>query len=125
MAEAHARGTGQPPVLLSLYEQAPGRGGPPQKPPSKDYQVYGSKKAREEAVRNGGPPVYTRTVQASTVTFRCTRCGAETQTIRYPGPKSLYCDRYVVVVRREQTQARAKKSRHNQRVRQAAEEHAG
>lgn len=122
VAEERPVGKGKRPALPSRKHQAPGRGDPRQEQ-SKVYAVYGSKKAREEALRSGRPPLYTRTVQASTVTFRCTRCGAETQTVRYPGPRSLYCGRCAAVVRKEQTRERVKKFRRNQQVRQAAGKH--
>jgi hypothetical protein len=123
-AERHV-GQRKRPALHSRNPQTPDRGGSPQEQQSKVYAVYGNKKAREEAVRNGSPPLYTRTVQASTITFRCTLCGVETQAVRYPGPQSLYCGRCAAVVRKEQTRARVKKFRQNQQAQRAAGKHAG
>ncbi len=123
VAEAPQVGKGKRPALHPLKHQVPSRGDPRQGQQNKVYAVYGSKKAREEALRSGRPPLYTRRVQASTVTFRCTRCGTETQTVRYPGPKSLYCVRCAAVVRKEQTRERVKKFRRNQQARQVARKH--
>ena len=79
----------------------------PEEDESKFVKVYGDKHAK---ARSHPTVAYERVIHTRSVTFTCIRCHQEVTEIRFPGP-TTYCAACSVIVRREKTRARTRRSR--------------
>ncbi len=90
----------------------------PEQDEAKTIKVYGDKHFKEYRKTHPVPPAYERQVHARSVTFTCQRCQQDVTEVRFPGPRPAYCVTCAVVVKREKTAARTRRSRRSKKEQQ-------
>ncbi len=80
-------------------------------------KVRGDQAAKDYADEHPAPPAYSRIIHAKEVTFTCIRCHQAVTEVRYPGP-TTYCAACSIVVKREKTAARTRRSRSRKKERE-------
>src|SRR3989442_415973 len=101
------RVSGWPANIAKGQEQAM-----PEEDESKFVKIIGDKHAK---ARSHPTVAYERVIHAKSVTFTCIRCKKKVTEVHFPGP-TTYCAECSIIVRREKTAARTRRSRQRKKA---------